>query len=242
MSGQRSGGRQGDRGRNDRPPRRGSITSGDGRDADLPNWVRDEIARVTAKERREPTMRLLSDAAHSFSAGKYPQALPKLLEAKKLSSRTATIRELLGLTLYHMGQWDRALQELRTFRRLSGETTHMAEEMDCLRALDRPADVEKTWRLLAELGGDAATKSEARVVYASHLLDQGRAKDAWKVIGPKRVEKEPSESAAREWFVAARAAHALGDGSTARQLVAGITRFDPDYPGLAELTDEVAAS
>jgi uncharacterized protein HemY len=252
MSGQRSGGGQGDRGRNDRarndrgrndrPPRRGSITSGDGRDSDLPGWVRDEIARVTAKERREPTMRLLSDAAHSYSAGKYPQALPKLLEAKKLSSRTATIRELLGLTLYHTGQWDRALQELRTFRRLSGETTHMAEEMDCLRALDRPGDVEKTWQLLRELGGDAATKSEARVVYASHLLDEGRAKDAWKVIGPKRIEKQPSEAAAREWFVAARAANALGDGGTARQLVAGITRFDPDYPGLAELTDEVGAS
>lgn len=240
MSGdQRRGDRQSNRDGRERPPRRGAITTGSGRDSDLAKWVREEIARVTPKERREPTIRLLSDAAHSYAAGKYPQALPKLLEAKKLSSRTATIRELLGLTLYHTGQWDRALQELRTFRRLSGETTHMAEEMDCLRALGRPADVEKTWRLLGELGADAAAKSEARVVYAAHLLDEGRAKDAWRVVGPKRIDKEPAEAAAREWFVAARAAAELGDTDTAAQLVAGITRYDPEYPGLAELRDEV---
>lgn len=223
--------------RTSRPPRRGSITTGDGRDSDLAKWVREEIARVTPKERREPTERLLADGAHSFAAGKYHQALPKLIEAKKLSSRTATVRELLGLTLYHVGQWEQALAELRTFRRLSGETTHMAEEMDCLRALDRPADVEKTWRLLGELGGGGDAQGEARVVYASFLLDQGRAKEAWRVVGPRRIEKTPTESAVREWFVAARAARALGDEDTANQLIAGITSFDPEYPGLDELID-----
>ena len=104
-------------------------------------------------------MALLSDAAHAFGAGKYPQAAPKLREAKALAPQVATIRELFGLTLYHLGDWEKALAELRTFRRISGETTHLAVEMDCLRALDRPGDVEKTWRLVGELGVTGASSS-----------------------------------------------------------------------------------
>ena len=184
-------------------------------------------------------MRLLADAAHSFAAGKYQQALPKLIEAKKLSSATATIRELLGLTHYHLGQWDKALQELRTFRRLSGETTHMAEEMDCLRALDRPADVEKTWKLFKELGGSGLERSEAKVVYASFLLDVGRAKDAWSVVAPKRIEKDAPEHALREWYVASRAAAALGDAEAATKLADAIESRDAQFPGLGELRDSI---
>lgn len=222
-----------------RPPKRGSLTTGDLRDSDLPKWVREEISRSTPKERRAPTMALLSDAAHAFGAGKYPQAAPKLREAKALAPQVATIRELLGLTLYHLGDWEKALAELRTFRRISGETTHLAVEMDCLRALGRPGDVEKTWRLVGELGASGEARSEARVVYASHLLDQGRAREAWEVVGPKRIERDPTEAAAREWFVAARAAIAAGDPAAGARLIEAIERHDAEFPGLEELRAEL---
>lgn len=243
--------RNGDRNRDDRnrgrgsgrsdqrPPKRGTLVTGDGADSDLPKWVREEINRSTPKERREPTINLLSEAAHLYGAGKYQQALPKLVEAKKLSSATATIRELLGLSHYHLGQWDKALQEFRTFRRLSGETQNMPAEMDCLRALDRPADVEKTWKLFNELGGGAADKSEARVVYASFLLDVGRARDAWSIVAPKRIEKSAPEHALREWYVASRAANALGDEAAATKLADAIESRDPQFPGLGELRDAI---
>lgn len=184
-------------------------------------------------------MVLLSDGAHAFGAGKYPQAAPKLQEAKGLAPQVATIRELLGLTLYHLGQWEQALAELRTFRRISGETTHLAVEMDCLRALGRPGDVEKTWRLVGELGASGDARSEARVVYASHLLDQGRAREAWEVVGPKRIERDPTEAAVREWFVAARAAIAAGDPEAGGRLIAAIERHDAEFPGLEELRAEL---
>ena len=221
--------------RDDDRGHRGSLTTGDGPGGDLPKWVREEITRVTAKERREPTLRLLSEAAHSFASEKYAQALPKLKEAKALSSRTATIRELLGLTLYHTGQWEEGLRELRTFRRLSGETTHMAVEMDCLRAMDKPVDVEKTWALFRELGGNAQTVSEARVVFASFLLDAGRAKEAWKVVGPKRLANDAPDFELREWFVAARAALVLGDRDAAGRIIAGISKRDAEFPGIDDL-------
>lgn len=202
--------------------------------------MKEEIQRVTPKDRREPTMKLLADAALLFSESRYPQALPKLREAKKLSSRTATIRELLGLTAYRTGNWEEALRELRTFRRLTGDTTHMAVEMDCLRALDRPADVEKVWRLFHELGGGPAAEKEMSVVYGSFLLDQGRAKDAWKVTSPKRIQADAKEHDLRRWYVAARAAAALGDFDTAEQLAGAIEEREVSFPGLEELRDEIA--
>lgn len=185
-------------------------------------------------------MRLLADAAHSYAAGKYGQARPKLEEAKKLSPRTATIRELLALTNYHLERWEPALQELRTFRRISGETTHMAVEMDCLRALDRPADVEKTWQLLGELGGSKEARSEARVVYASHLIDQGRARDAWAIVDPKRIERNVPEHTLREWFVAARAAAAAGDPDAAERLLSAIESEDPEFPGIGDVRSKLS--
>lgn len=195
---------------------------------------------MTPKERREPTMKLLADAALLFSESRYPQALPKLREAKKLSSRTATIRELLGLTAYRTSNWEEALRELRTFRRLTGDTTHMAVEMDCLRALDRAADVEKVWKLFHELGGGPAAEKELSVVYGSFLLDEGRAKEAWKVTAPKRIQADAREHDFRRWYVAARAATALGDYDTAEQLAGAIEDREVSFPGLEDLRTEIA--
>lgn len=197
---------------------------------------------MTPKDRREPTVKLLTDAALLFADGRYTQALPKLREAKKLSSRTATIRELLGLTAYRTGNWEEALRELRTFRRLAGDTTHMAVEMDCLRALDRPDDVEKTWTLFHVLGGGPAAEKELAVVYGSFLLDQGRAKDAWRVTHPKRLEKDAREHDLRKWYVAAKAAVVLGDSDTAEQLANAIEEREVSFPGIDELRTEIADS
>ena len=117
----------------------------------------------------------------------------------------------------------------------------MPVEMDCLRALDRPEDVEKVWEDLKSLGGRPDTFHEARVVYGSHLLDQGRAKDAWEVVNPKRLEEHPHEAALRQWYVAARAATHLGDNDSAGQIVAAITAADPAFPGLDELESAIGA-
>lgn len=207
---------------------------------DLPRWVRDEVQRVTAKDRREPTLDLLGAGAHAFADGKYRKALPSLKEAKKLSPRTATIRELLGLTLYRLGDWEEALRELRTYRRLEGDTTHMAVEIDCLRALDRPADVHKTWKMYRSLGGRPNADAEIRVVYGAFLLDEGQPRDAWNVVKPGRLVKDAAEWTLRQWFVAARVAIELGDTPTARQLVKAIEARDAGFPGISDLSDDIA--
>jgi predicted Zn-dependent protease len=210
--------------------------------AQLPRWVQEEVNRSTRKERRQAVLQYLEAAAEAFADAKYGKAAQRAEQAKKASSSNATIREILGLSYYRLGRWKDALKELRGFRRIAGETTHMPVEMDCLRALERSHDVEKVWAQLHDLGGRRDTMREGRVVYGSYLLDAGRLDEAWKVINPKKIHKEADESSLRQWYVAARVAARLGDNSSARQLVSAITTADPGFPGLDQLEQEIAAS
>ena len=235
--GKRGGGSGGGRGRttrsrSDEQPRPAlDLTAG----SQLPKWIQEEVTRTTRKERRAAVMQSLEAAADAFAAARYGKAVEHAERAKQASPSNGTIREILALSLYRLGRWQAALQELRTFRRIAGETTHMPVEMDCLRALDRPEDVEKAWSELKHLGGRPDTFREARVVYGSYLLDAGRPQDAWQIVNPKRLEDHPQESELRQWYVAARVATHLGDTKSASQILAAITAADPGFPGLDEL-------
>jgi tetratricopeptide (TPR) repeat protein len=172
-----------------------------------------------------------------YAEERYKRAMDHLFQAKALAPQSSIIRELLGLSAYYAEQWLPALQELRAFRRFTGESMHMPVEMDSLRALGRAADVDKTWELFRELGGDRDTQREAAVVYASHLLDQGRLTDAWRIIKPGRLVSPAAESEVRRWFVAARVAVAAGDKDAAERLIAAIAKEDPSLAGLDELRE-----
>ena len=230
-------GRRGSRNQTDSPRPQLDLTAG----SQLPKWIQEEVTRTTRKERRAAVLQGLEGAAEAFAAARYGKAVEHAERAKKASPSNATIREILALSLYRLGRWEPALKELRTFRRIAGETTHMPVEMDCLRALDRSDDVDKVWSDLKHLGGRPDTFREARVVYGSHLLDSGRAKDAWQVVNPKRMEEHPHEAELRQWYVAARVAAHLGDDESAAKILAAITAADPAFPGLDELEAAIGA-
>lgn len=232
----RPGKRQGPHGGN--KPQHKTITSVKG--GQLPKWVRDEITRSTPKDRRQPAINHLASAMESFTDERYPAAVGELRKAKKLSPRSATIRELLGLSAYRSGNWDEGLKELRTYRRLSGDLIHYPVEMDCLRALGRPDDVIRAWERLQDYDISPTINNEARVVYASFLLDQGRPRDAWPVIKPGRLVASPSQGELRRWYVAARVALEAGDKEAARRLVAALDEQEPDFEGVDELRRSLA--
>jgi tetratricopeptide (TPR) repeat protein len=201
----------------------------------LPRWISEELARVTPKGKLSEASDRLLAAAQSFAAGRHGKALRHAEIAKELSPRDATVREVLALAAYRLGRWETALRELRTFRRLTGDTIHLPVEMDVLRAMDRAEDVEKAWQLMRRLGGDRATLDEAKVVYGSFLLDRGEDGAAWEVTDPRRLGPDPRESEVRVWYVAARAAARLGDTATARRLFTAIQEAEPGMPGMDEL-------
>ncbi|HEX6220322.1 MAG TPA: hypothetical protein VF115_04455 [Acidimicrobiia bacterium] len=219
-------------------PQHKTITSVKG--GQLPKWVRDEIVRSTPKDRREPALAHLNKAMEFFADERYPAAASDLRKAKKLSPRSATIRELLGLSAYRSGQWEEALRELRTFRRLTGDLIHYPVEMDSLRALGRKEDVIKAWERLQGYDISATINHEARVVFASFLLDEGRARDAWPVIKPGRLVASPTQGELRRWYVAARVAMEAGDKDAARRLVAALDEQEPDFEGVDELRNALA--
>lgn len=201
----------------------------------LPKWVRDEIVRSTPKDRRQPAMTHLTKAMEFYVDERYPAAASELRSAKNLSPRSATIRELLGLSAYRSGLWEEGLRELRTFRRITGDLIHYPVEMDCLRGLGRGEDVIKAWDRLQDYDISQTINHEARVVYASFLLDEGRPRDAWPVIKPGRLVASPSQGELRRWFVAARVALEAGDKDAARRLVAALDEQEPDFEGVDEL-------
>ena len=205
----------------------------------LPKWVRDEIVRSTPKDRREPALLHLSKGMEHFANERYPAAATELGKAKKLSPRSSTIRELLGLAAYRSGGWEEALRELRTYRRLTGDLVHMPVEMDSLRALGRAEDVTKTWDRMQEHDLSPTVDNEARVVYASFLLDEGKPRDAWAVIKPGRLIASPSPGELRRWFVAARVALAAGDKDAARKLVSALDDHEPDFEGVDQLRSQL---
>jgi hypothetical protein len=225
--------------RNENPRSDRRIVTGKG--TTLPKWLREEVTRVTRKERLEETFYLLEAGTDAFASGRYRKAYALLLKTKGLSPRAVAIRELLGLSAYRAGMWKESLAELRTYRRLTGDTVHMPVEMDVLRALQRDADVSKVWQELQELGGRPATVKEARVVYASFLIDQARLTEAWNIINPKKLTEDPFEEDVRQWFVAARTAGLLGDHQTANRLIKAIERHEPSMPGLDELKASISS-
>ena len=194
---------------------------------------------MTRKDRQAAALRVLSEAVDAYGDDEFGTALRSLLKAKGLSPRASVVRELLGLSAYHLRKWEEALAELRAYRRLTGDTTHMPVEMDTLRALERGADVEKTWIWFLERGGNRPTEAEARVVYGAYLLDQDRPAEAWMVTRPARLSEDAKPYELRRWFVAARAALELGDPEAAGKLAGAIRKGDPDMPGLENLVTRI---
>lgn len=197
--------------------------------------------RVTPKDRVPAALEALGAASEALADGRYHAAVKHGNRAKALAPQDATTRETIGIAAYRMGDWKTALSELRAYRRMQGDTTHLPIEMDVLRAQDRPADVRAAWTELNARGGHGLVMNEGTIVYAAFLLDQGDTEEAWKVIDPGHIKPDPNEGHLRRYYVAARVAAARGDRAMARRLSDTIVTNDPSFPGYEELERDIAA-
>ena len=203
--------------------------------------MREEIHRTARKDRRTAVLKVIAEGIDDYGNEEFEAARRKLAKAKQLSPRSPSVRELLGLSAYRLERWDEALAEMRAYRRIAGDTSYMPAEMDCLRALGRGADVEKTWARFGELGGNRPAEAEARVVYGAFLLDQDRPAEAWAVTRPSRLPPGAPPYELRRWFIAARAAFEIGDAEAAEKLAAAVYQTEPAMAGLDELMSRIDA-
>lgn len=65
-------------------------------------------------------------------------ALEHALAASRRGGRIGVVREAVGLTAYAAGDYAEALRELRTYRRITGDQSHLPVQADCERGLNKP--------------------------------------------------------------------------------------------------------
>ncbi|MFC7532221.1 Replicase polyprotein 1ab [Actinoplanes sp. GCM10030250] len=153
-------------------------------------------------------------------------ALQHAIAARRLASRIAVVREAVGLAAYAAGDWTTAIAELRTYHRMTGKQTHLAELADCERALGRPERAIDLFRGadLASLDKDSAIELLIVAAGARGDLGQHDAAVAMLQVNELTAEVEADWTArlryafadallaagrrdeAREWFARAAAA------------------------------------
>ncbi len=138
-----------------------------------------ELDRGTLKEVNGLDERPASWVAkHLVMAGRYIDVDPALafqhaLAASRKGGRLSRVREAVALTAYAAGEYADALREFRTYRRMTGDDTHVAAQVDSERALGRP---EKALQLAAEIDSarlDRAARVELAMVVSGIREDAG---------------------------------------------------------------------
>jgi hypothetical protein len=126
---------------------------------------------VTGKELDRGTSRELDSldernrpwvAKHLVMAGRLLEIDPQLsfehaLAASRRGGRLGCVREAVGLTAYAAGHYADALREFRTYRRITGDNTHLPEMVDSERALGRHSKA-------LELAGEVDLKALERAI------------------------------------------------------------------------------
>jgi len=183
-------------------PRHGSKRSRPGPPSGLPREVEDELKRVTKPTQVRDAVSRLSRAVDVLQRGDSGAAVAEASKAKQLSSRSASVREVLGLALYGQGRWQEASAELKAYRRFSGRADQNHVIADCLRALGKPHEAVPLAEeeLRAKVPNEA--KAEAVIVAASALADQGRFAEALSFLGRAKTRDGVSEPyTLRLWYV-----------------------------------------
>lgn len=109
-------------------------------------------------------------------------AFEHALAASRRGGRLGVVREAAGMTAYAAGQYSEALREFRTYRRISGDNSHLPEMVDAERALGR---IDKALEMVAEADLEklpVISRVELAMVVSGIYLDQGNPQAALKAL------------------------------------------------------------
>ncbi|MDK8602710.1 hypothetical protein QP858_09605 [Trueperella bernardiae] len=148
--------------------------------------------------------------------------------AYKSAARIDVVREALGLTAYATGRYSEALRELRTYRRMSDDYTHVPLEADSERGLGRP---EKALRFIEGIPLQrlkAEGQIELALVTSGARAETGNSEGGLSILEKIIVENLPEELAARVQLIKADRLEELGRADEAEELRA---TWAPIYEG-----------
>jgi tetratricopeptide (TPR) repeat protein len=156
-------------------------------------------------------------------------ALQHAIAARRLASRIAVVREAVGLAAYAAGDWTTAIAELRTYHRMTGRQTHLAELADCERALGRPERAIDLYRGADKETLDKDGAIELLIVAAGARGDLGQHEAAVAMLQVRELTSdENAEWAVRLRYAYADALLAAGRRDEAREWFARAAAADQD--------------
>jgi tetratricopeptide (TPR) repeat protein len=156
-------------------------------------------------------------------------ALAHAVEARRLASRIAGVREAVGLAAYRAGEWQLAIAELRAYHRMSGRQTHLAMLADCERALGRPERAVDMFRTADRSQLDEAGAIELLIVAAGARGDLGQVDAAVAMLQVPELTGTPEAPwVPRLRYAYADALLAAGRRDEAREWFARAAEVDDD--------------
>ena len=175
-------------------------------------------------------LRRLDNAANEFSDD-HPEAAAKLVKPLlQNGSAIAEVRELSGLINYRLGKWQAAIEDLETFREITGSAEQHPVLADCYRAIGHWDDVDALWLELGEQSPSAELVTEGRIVTAGALADRGRLADAVRMLEKGwKAPKRPGEHHLRRAYALADLYERSGATVKARQLFGWISGHDARF-------------
>ena len=189
-----------------------------------------DLARAVGPGRAKKVETRLREAAEAFDHERFGEARSILAPLVQQAPGSAALRELHGLTLYRLGRWKKAAEELEVFRQLSGSTEQHPVLADCYRAQKRYAQVDELWDELRDASPNAPLVTEGRIVVAGSLADRGRLDEAIAMLSQGfRMPKNPKLHHLRRAYALADLEERAGDVPTARSRFERIASIDPDF-------------
>jgi tetratricopeptide (TPR) repeat protein len=217
-------------------PSRARHETGDGRSRRRkgPDDVRDEILELGGAHGTCYYNQLMK-AADAFARDHERDALRLLRPLRDTLPDSPSVRELLGLTHYRLGQYPAATKELEAFVKLTGSVDQHPVLMDSYRAQRRWRKVDERWRELTAASPGADVVTEGRIVAAGALADRGRIDEAIKLLtrADKKVSR-PKSHHLRLWYALADLEERAGNVPRARSLFDRVRREDPRFADVAE--------
>jgi len=201
----------------------------------VPRAVVDELGSVAGTTLGGRLARQLAEATRAYESDRYSEARRLLRLLAGQAPTAPAVRELLGLTLYRMGRWNEAIKELEGFGALSGSLDQHPVRADCHRALGHWDAVAALWDELRTASPGAELVAEGRIVAAGALADQGRVRQAVKLLeGSGSLGRRPRLHQLRLSYALADLYERAGETARARDLFGAIMAADAGFADAPE--------
>ena len=192
--------------------------------------VAGELTAARGEKRGTRLQSRLTEAAGAFERGRYLDARRMLKPLADEAPGAASVRELYGLTLYHLDKWRDAARELEAFRSLTGSVEQHPVLADAYRALRRYKKVDELWEELRQASPGAELVAEGRIVAAGALADRGDVEGAIALLEKAKLDlKRPRVHTLRLLYALADLYERAGDMPKARDLFRRIVERDRDF-------------